>query len=183
MLRKISMFCLILFFTTTLHAVTVTRGPYSRIDPATKQEITPDPDAIWMENEHLKLAIITAAPHSGQIFSLIYKPTGQELCNPMTLQGYWQDRGIPGVVIEGKGEIISKSDESAVVRITYTTKGKQENQDVLIKHTKTYTLKKGASYILVDWKQENIGTECFIILGLSRLVDVVVNSCRDHHGY
>ncbi|HRV05035.1 MAG TPA: DUF4091 domain-containing protein [Candidatus Ratteibacteria bacterium] len=159
MLRKISMFCLILFFTTTLHAVTVTRGPYSRIDPATKQEITPDPDAIWMENEHLKLAIITAAPHSGQIFSLIYKPTGQELCNPMTLQGYWQDRGIPGVVIEGKGEIISKSDESAVVRITYTTKGKQENQDVLIKHTKTYTLKKGASYILVDWKQENIGTD------------------------
>jgi len=152
-------FFLMLSFTAAVQAVTVTRAPYSRIDLATKQEITPDPDAIWMENEYLKLAVMTAAPHSGQIFSLIYKPTGQELCNPMTLQGYWQDRGIPGRVVEGKGEIISQSEEIAVVRVIYTTKGQQENQDVLIQHTKTYTLKKGASYILVDWKQENIGTD------------------------
>lgn len=160
MVRRMLVFVLVFYFGFSLaaQAVTVTRGLYTRVDLATKQEITPDSDAIWMENEYLKIAIMTAAPHSGQIFSLIYKPTSQELCNPMTLQGYWQDRGVPGTVVEGKGEIISQSEEQAVVRIIYTTKGKQENQEVLLQHTKTYILKKAASYIFVEWRQENIGT-------------------------
>lgn len=140
-------------------AVTATCAPYGRVDPANKQQVTVDPNAIWLENEHLRLALITVAPYAGQVFSLVYKPTGQELCNPMTLQGYWQDRGVPGVITEGKGEIISQSDTQAQVRITYLSTGEEAGKKIALRHTKTYTLKKGASNVQVDWKQENIGTD------------------------
>ncbi|HAU37491.1 MAG TPA: hypothetical protein DCX07_07195 [Phycisphaerales bacterium] len=138
-------------------AVTAMRAPYSRVDPATKREKTIDPDAIWLENEHLKLAIVTVPPHAGQILSLVYKPTGQELCNPMTLQGYWQDRGVPGRMTRSEGDILSQSDDQAQVRVTYVNEGEQDGAKFALRHAKTYTLKKDASFILVDWKQENVG--------------------------
>lgn len=158
--------CLVLFLAgpSGALAVSASRAPYTRVDPASKREITPDPNAIWLENEYLKVAILTTVSpflgsNPGQVVSLVYKPARQELCNPMTLQGYWQDRGVPGRCTEGKGEIIAQSDANAQARVTYLSAGEQNGRKIALRHTKTYTLLKGASYLLVQWKQENVGGE------------------------
>jgi len=140
-------------------AVTAKIGPFSRVDPATSQEATADPGAIWVENEYLKLAVMTCAPHAGQIFSLVYKPTGQELCNPLVFQGYCWDRGLPmGMrMIEGRGEILTQSETQAQARVTYLYSGENEGKTSRLRLAKTYTLDKGASFLLVACKQENVG--------------------------
>jgi hypothetical protein len=153
----------LLLVLATAHAVTATRGPYSRVDPATKQVVTLDANAIWLENEQLKLAIITCPPYTGQVFSLRYKPMNLELGNDLTPQGYFWDRnaGIPGGAFHkqtaGSGEIVAQSAAQAQVRIAYVQTGAVDGQQVEITNTKLYTLKQDAAYVLAHWTVTNTG--------------------------
>jgi hypothetical protein len=109
----------------TSFGVTATRAPYSRIDPATRLETTFDPQAIWLENDQLRLAIITCPPQAGQVFRLLYKPMNLELGNELSPQGFFWDRnaGIPGgafyKITSAAGEIVTQSVDQVQARVTY----------------------------------------------------------------
>ncbi len=153
----------VLMAAATCRAMTATRAPYSRIDPGSKESVTFDPQAIWLENDQLKLAIITCPPHAGQVFRLLYKPMNLELGNELSPQGFFWDRnaGIPGGafhrITSATGEIVTQSVDQVRARVTYVQSGEMDGKKIEITNTKLYTLKQGAAFVLANWTVKNTG--------------------------
>jgi len=140
------------------HAVTAKRGPVAKVDKVL------DENAIYLENEYLKIAITTNS-YAGQVMTLIYKPTGQELCAEKHPQGYCkdrmgQDRYFWKRKSEGhEGEIVSQSEEKAEAKVTYLWNYDYHAIQTKIQVAKTYTLRKGASALEVLWWLKNVGDQ------------------------
>ena len=139
-------------------AVTAKRGPVAKADKVL------DENAIFIENEYLELGITTNS-YAGQVMSLLYKPTGQELCAEKHPQGYCkdrmgQDRYFWKTKSEGyNGEVLSQSEEKAEAKVTYLWNYNYHGIQTRIQVAKTYTLKKGASAIEVLWWLKNVGDQ------------------------
>jgi len=119
-------------------------------------------NGIVLENEYLKARIATNI-YAGQVMSLIYKPTGQELA-PMThRQGYFKDRmGEDRYFWRRKaskhaGRILPSGPDRVRAEVSYVWHYDYGGTQSTIHVTKTYTLRRGESMLSVDWRLENVG--------------------------
>ena len=119
-----------------------------------------DDNALFVENEFLKLGISGRQGPGGAVMSLLYKPTGHQLGPRIDTQGYFRDRMGQGRGFwRGKNasdfnlEIVRQGDEEAVVRYSYIWHRDNTN----LRLTKDFTLRAGEAVIYCTWKIENMG--------------------------
>ena len=119
-----------------------------------------DDNALFVENEFLKMGISVKQDPGGAILSLLYKPTGHQLGPRIDTQGYFRDRMGQGRGFwRGKNasnfklEVVSQGDEEAVVRYSYTWH--RDGTDIRL--SKDFTLRAGEAVIYCTWKIENRG--------------------------
>ncbi|MDP6360035.1 MAG: hypothetical protein QF473_33280, partial [Planctomycetota bacterium] len=146
-----------------------------------------DENGIILENDYIRAAMVTN-DLGGQVMSLIYKPTGQELAPARHHMGYCLDRMGEGRYYfkragkDHRGEILSQSDEKAETKYSYIWKYNRHDLKTEVLCTKIYTLRKDAAYLEVVWTFKNIGKQKAIMTPWIKHVgghdDVLLNGGR-----
>lgn len=144
-------------YSLSCFAVTATRDVVKKADKVL------DKEGIYLENEYLKLGI-TTNQYAGQVMTMVYKPTGQDLCAEKHPQGYCKDRMGEDRFFwkphrsEGYGgEIVSQSDEKAEAKVAYVWNYNYNKIQTRVQVTKMYTLAKDSAALQVAWSLKNIG--------------------------